>query len=202
MQASCGNSCEPFLSVCVSLTILCCLSYPVVHASVDCCTSSAPVRLTASARVRKPTSDEYAVYIPLEFNPVLCFLPCLQLHARAALLKLLSRDACTKRHPERWQDLGSADTAKFDIIICFNDKIFDLCIEDFQNRPPFDFKPIHIVSLPVMDTPQHAEQAMVDVLKLVKMLDACDDLDNHGADVVEAFQATTKWPILHQVCHL
>eukprot|EP00611_Tribonema_gayanum_P023516 TRINITY_DN4964_c0_g1_i1.p1 TRINITY_DN4964_c0_g1~~TRINITY_DN4964_c0_g1_i1.p1 ORF type:complete len:313 (-),score=73.28 TRINITY_DN4964_c0_g1_i1:130-1068(-) len=124
------------------------------------------------------------------------------LHARAALLKLLSRDACTKRHPERWQDLGSADAAKFDIIICFNDKIFDLCIEDFQNRPPFEFKPIHIVSLPVMDTPQHAEQAMVDVLKLVKMLDACDDVESQGADVVEAFQATTKRPILHQVCHL
>eukprot|EP00611_Tribonema_gayanum_P023518 TRINITY_DN4964_c0_g1_i3.p2 TRINITY_DN4964_c0_g1~~TRINITY_DN4964_c0_g1_i3.p2 ORF type:complete len:118 (-),score=10.41 TRINITY_DN4964_c0_g1_i3:130-483(-) len=73
---------------------------------------------------------------------------------------------------------------------------------DFQNRPPFEFKPIHIVSLPVMDTPQHAEQAMVDVLKLVKMLDACDDVESQGADVVEAFQATTKRPILHQVCHL
>eukprot|EP00611_Tribonema_gayanum_P023870 TRINITY_DN510_c0_g1_i4.p1 TRINITY_DN510_c0_g1~~TRINITY_DN510_c0_g1_i4.p1 ORF type:complete len:361 (+),score=77.54 TRINITY_DN510_c0_g1_i4:178-1260(+) len=125
-----------------------------------------------------------------------------QLYTRNGVLRLLARDACTKRHPERWQDLPSAAVAAFDVVICFENRIFDICVQDLQDRDALDFKPISLISVPVKDTPQDAEEAMEDVTSLCEMLEACEDLESDVSGIVEAFQETTKRAILHQVCHL
>jgi hypothetical protein len=33
-------------------------------------------------------------------------------------------------------------------------------------------------------------------------LDAASDLESEGTDIMDAFQATTTRPVLHQICHL
>jgi hypothetical protein len=43
-------------------------------------------------------------------------------------------------------------------------------LTDMQNRHPQDFKPLHLIQLPVTDTPQDAEASVSDVLNLCNMV--------------------------------
>jgi hypothetical protein len=49
---------------------------------------------------------------------------------------------------------------------------FMLTYTDMQNRHPQDFKPLHLIQLPVTDTPQDAEASVGDVLNLCNMVRA------------------------------
>lgn len=86
------------------------------------------------------------------------------------MLELLERDAKAKCYPERWQDASEAEISQFDVVVCFENRIYDICIEDIQNRTPQEFKSIHIVAMPVKDTPDDAKAAEADVVRLCKMV--------------------------------
>ena len=51
------------------------------------------------------------------------------LFRRNSVLALLERDAVTKRAPERWQALESQEVASFDVVVCFESRVFDLVVE-------------------------------------------------------------------------
>eukprot|EP00953_Heterococcus_sp_UTEX-ZZ885_P012045 6932-Heterococcus_DN1.PRE.2 len=55
-----------------------------------------------------------------------------ELYTRNGVLQLLSRDAITKRHPERWQALSPEAVATYDIVLCFENRVFDICVEVIQ----------------------------------------------------------------------
>eukprot|EP00953_Heterococcus_sp_UTEX-ZZ885_P002091 1632-Heterococcus_DN1.PRE.3 len=50
-----------------------------------------------------------------------------ELYTRNGVLQLLSRDAITKRHPERWQALSPETVATYDIVLCFENRITQHC---------------------------------------------------------------------------
>lgn len=52
-----------------------------------------------------------------------------ELFRRNSVLGLLERDATTKRAPERWQALDSEEVASFDVVVCFESRVFDLVVE-------------------------------------------------------------------------
>lgn len=52
-----------------------------------------------------------------------------ELFRRNSVLGLLERDAATKRAPERWQALDSEEVAAFDVVVCFESRVFDLVVE-------------------------------------------------------------------------
>lgn len=52
-----------------------------------------------------------------------------ELFRRNSVLGLLERDAATKRAPERWQALDSEEVASFDVVVCFESRVFDLVVE-------------------------------------------------------------------------
>lgn len=51
------------------------------------------------------------------------------LFRRNSVLGLLARDAATKRAPERWQALRGDEVASFDVVVCFESRVFDLVVE-------------------------------------------------------------------------
>lgn len=51
------------------------------------------------------------------------------LFRRNSVLGLLERDAVTKRAPERWQALVGEEVASFDVVVCFESRVFDLVVE-------------------------------------------------------------------------
>ncbi len=52
---------------------------------------------------------------------------------RNGVLAMLERDIITKRAPQRWQDASNKEIAQIDVIICFEDRIFDIVIEGLNS---------------------------------------------------------------------
>lgn len=50
--------------------------------------------------------------------------------------------------PRRWQDTSSSDIQKHDVVIAFEERIYDAVVEDLQGREPTeDFKALHVICL-------------------------------------------------------
>ncbi|CAM9387666.1 unnamed protein product [Ectocarpus sp. 4 AP-2014] len=92
------------------------------------------------------------------------------LFRRNSVLGLLERNSTTKRAPERWQSLDGEHVASFDVVVCFESRVFDLVVEDLQQRDPDTFKPLHVVSMTIRDSADDSAAAAGDVLDLCKMV--------------------------------
>ena len=42
---------------------------------------------------------------------------------------MLERDILTKKAPQKWQDNSTTDLAQLDVVVCFEDRIFDIVLE-------------------------------------------------------------------------
>ena len=79
----------------------------------------------------------------------------------------MDRNRKTKKAPERWQD---SDVKKFDVVICFEERVFDAVVEDLQSRDPDDLTPIHVINIDVKDTPEEAVVGGQDALLICKLV--------------------------------
>lgn len=70
--------------------------------------------------------------------------------AERRIFDMVTRNRGIKRAPERWQRCSHAD--KFDLVVCFEERVFDTLIADIQDREPQSFQPVHVVNLEVKDT--------------------------------------------------
>lgn len=115
---------------------------------------------------------------------------------------------CWQRAPQRWQDTPPEAVTKHDVVIAFEERIFDAVVEDLQTRDPTeDFRPIHVVCLDTKDNPHEAQLQGRVALDLCWMLEsASDDLINQAPAIVDAFQQErmthTPIKILYQLCYL
>lgn len=126
---------------------------------------------------------------------------------RNGVMQLCQRGDAVKRAPQRWQDMGSEDISKHNVVIAFEERIFDAVVEDLQLRQPTeDFKPIHVICLDTKDNPHEAARQGLVALRLCWMLEHADDLDMEAAEIIEKFQeerdSETNVKILYQVCYL
>lgn len=140
--------------------------------------------------------------------------------SRNGVLELCQRGAAVKRSPQRWQDINSDDIIQHDVIIAFEERIFDAIIEDLQLRQPTtNFKSIHIICLDTKDNPHEAMKQGLVALKLCWMLEqqaqqqsnlssssSSSSLDDEVAEIIDQFQLErdeeTNIKILYQVCYL
>ncbi len=77
---------------------------------------------------------------------------------RNGVLSMLERDIKTKKAPERWQLVSLNECLEMDVLICFEERIFDIVVEDIQLRKPSQvMKPLHVICLDIKDTPEHAK---------------------------------------------
>jgi RNA polymerase II subunit A C-terminal domain phosphatase SSU72 len=124
------------------------------------------------------------------------------------VMQLCRRGAAVKRAPQRWQDMDSSLIALHDVVIAFEERIFDAVIEDLQLREPTeDWKPIHCICLDTKDNPQEAAIQGRVALELCWLLEAAaDDLTNEAPAIVDAFQrermSHTPIKVLYQLCYL
>lgn len=93
---------------------------------------------------------------------------------RLGLVDLLRRAGKMKLAPSRWQDAESTVVASFDVVLCFEFRLFDTVVADIQQRDPQQFTPIHVVCVDTRDTPQDAVNVGRSVLDLCKLMDASD----------------------------
>lgn len=126
---------------------------------------------------------------------------------RNGVLQLCNRGAAVKRAPLRWQDVSDEVVSLHDIVIAFEERIFDAVIEDLQMRQPTqDFRPIHVICLDTKDNPHEAALQGQVALDLCWRLEQVDDLQVEAAEIIDEFQqeraAFTPTKVLYQLCFL
>jgi len=128
-----------------------------------------------------------------------------QFFTRNGVLQLCRRGAAVKTSPTRWQD--DVTVAEHDVIIAFEERIFDAVIEDLQMREPTeDFQPLHVICLDTKDNPHEAAVQGQVCLDLCWRLEHCEDLQTDAATIIDEFQteraSVTPIKVLYQVCYL
>lgn len=88
----------------------------------------------------------------------------------SAVLPMLERNMAVKPAPERWQDREST-RRHFDIVVSFEERVFEAILEDCQLREPVDFQLMHIINLEVRDTYADAAEGAVLALHLCELLE-------------------------------
>ncbi|KAL7454353.1 hypothetical protein ACHAWC_005994 [Mediolabrus comicus] len=123
------------------------------------------------------------------------------------VLQLCKRGSSVKLAPQRWQDTPTADIQQHDVVIAFEERIYDAVIEDLQTREPTEeFKAIHVICLDTKDNPHEAQLQGTVALELCWLLEQTEDLDLEAPELVEQFQEQqmthTQIKVLHQICYL
>lgn len=127
------------------------------------------------------------------------------------VLQLCRRGAAVKVAPQRWQDMTSEFVSTHDVVIAFEERIFDAVVEDLQTREPTEnFEPIHVICLDTKDNPHEARLQGQVALELCWLLEKSasrgEDLVLEAAAIVDAFQnermTHTQIQVLYQLCYL
>lgn len=127
---------------------------------------------------------------------------------RNGVLQLCKRGAAVKTAPQRWQDMTSEFISQHDVVICFEERIFDAVVEDLQIREPTEnFAPIHVICLDTKDNPHEAQlQGQVALDLSWRLEQAGDELVTRAPEIVDQFQKErmthTPIKVLYQLCYL
>ncbi|KAL9650503.1 hypothetical protein ABK040_004722 [Willaertia magna] len=89
-----------------------------------------------------------------------------EFYTRNGLLKMLQRNAQIKRAPERWQE----NTKHFDIVITFEDRVFDAVIESLVSNNLMYDRPTHVININVKDNHEEADRNAKLIADLVRQL--------------------------------
>lgn len=122
------------------------------------------------------------------------------------VLQLCRRGAAVKLAPQRWQDTSNTDIANHDVVIAFEERIFDAVVDDLGTREPDQLVPLLIICLDTKDNPHEARLQGRIALDLCWTLEHCDDLQGEHSEILDQFQEErmTHTPIklLYQLCYL
>jgi RNA polymerase II subunit A C-terminal domain phosphatase SSU72 len=127
---------------------------------------------------------------------------------RNGVLSLCERGAAVKRAPQRWQDLTTEEILAHQVVICFEERIYDAVLEDLQRRDPTEnFSTILVICLDTKDNPHEAAvQGQVCLDLCWKLENQCFDLQVQGPEILEEFQEerskVTPVQVLYQLCYL
>lgn len=121
---------------------------------------------------------------------------------KRGLVDLLQRNAKVKAKPERWQSLSTEFVAQQNVIITFQDRVFEMLMDDVESRLPRpESQAVHVVNITTRDDPQSALAGADVSLALVNMACAVADRalghtvleqDEEQADGGDAVMASSR----------
>lgn len=120
-----------------------------------------------------------------------------ELYKRNGILPMLKRNLGVKLAPQRWQD--NAADGPFDVVITFEEKVFDLVLEDLHNRNQVLLKPVLVINLEVKDN--HEEAAIGGRLALIlcQELDATENWEDAIDDIINNFEKQHRRKLLYSI---
>jgi len=108
-----------------------------------------------------------------------------ELYKANGILTMLERNMRVKPAPERFQE----DPAHFDLILTFDQRVFDIVVEDLQTRDGGGREPAHVVNLQVKDTHEEATIGAAHSLQFVQMIEkAGESWEDLMDSILEEFQ--------------
>ena len=123
-----------------------------------------------------------------------------RLYTANGLLSMLARNINVKEAPQRWQE---STESRFDLVITFEERVFDAVVEDMQNRDADTDaggdRPVHIFNLDVPDNHESSVVGSRHMLKLLHRLDQVEDWEDEVESVIEQFETDSGVQVLHTI---
>ncbi|RWR93735.1 RNA polymerase II subunit A C-terminal domain-containing protein [Cinnamomum micranthum f. kanehirae] len=108
------------------------------------------------------------------------------LYRRNGILPMLKRNSTVKPAPQRWQE--NASDGSFDVVLTFEEKVFDMVVEDLHNREHVLMKSVLVINLDVKDNHEEAAVGARVALDLCQELEATESWEDAIDDIVTAFE--------------
>jgi len=119
-------------------------------------------------------------------------------YKRNGLLPMLKRNTSVKLAPQRWQD--NAGDGVFDMIMTFEERVFDLVVEDMNNREPKLMKSVLIINMDVKDNHEEAGVGAKLAVELCQKLEAIDgDWEEIIDDLITGFEKQHKRRLAYSI---
>ncbi|CAA3017559.1 RNA polymerase II subunit A C-terminal domain phosphatase SSU72 [Olea europaea subsp. europaea] len=120
-----------------------------------------------------------------------------ELYRRNGILTMLKRNVAVKLAPQRWQENAADGT--FDVVLTFEEKVFDMVVEDLHNRNHVLFKPVLVINLEVKDNHEEAAIGGRLALQLCQELEGNENWEDVIDDLVINFERQNNRKLLYSI---
>ncbi|KAL0535753.1 hypothetical protein IC582_030095 [Cucumis melo] len=120
-----------------------------------------------------------------------------ELYKRNGILPMLKRNAAVKTAPQRWQD--NAADGSFDVVFTFEEKVFDMVIEDLNTRDHALMKTVLIVNLEVKDNHEEAAIGARLTFDLCQEIERTESWEDSIDDIVITFEKQLRRKLLYSI---
>lgn len=118
-------------------------------------------------------------------------------YARIGLIEMLERNMKVKEAPQRWQDTRTFDV---DVVITFDDGVFDKLMDDMQRRGQSGARSMLIINMSVVDNHVEAGKAAPLALRLCRDLNESEDWEDDVDDIMDKFSKETGRKPFYTIC--
>ncbi|GLT76930.1 hypothetical protein SLA2020_485630 [Shorea laevis] len=120
-----------------------------------------------------------------------------ELYKRNGILPMLKRNLSVKLAPQRWQD--NAADGSFDIVLTFEEKVFDMVVEDLHSRDQVLMKTVLIINLEVKDNHEEAAIGARLALDLCQAIEDAESWEESIDDIIVAFENKHRRKLLYSI---
>ncbi|KAI5683323.1 hypothetical protein M9H77_04551 [Catharanthus roseus] len=120
-----------------------------------------------------------------------------ELYKRNGILPMLKRNIAVKLAPQRWQE-NVADGV-FDVVLTFEEKVFDMVVEDLHTRNHVFMKPVLVINLEVKDNHEEAAIGAKLALLLCMELEETDSWEESIDSIISNFESKHRRKLLYSV---
>ncbi|KAI3463562.1 hypothetical protein Pfo_020225 [Paulownia fortunei] len=122
-----------------------------------------------------------------------------ELYRRNGILPMLKRNLAVKTAPQRWQENAADGT--FDVVLTFEEKVFDMVVEDLHNRNHVLLKPVLIINLEVKDNHEEAAVGGRLALQLCQELENTENWEDSIDDIIINFERQNHRKLLYSISY-
>lgn len=145
--------------------------------------------------LREPNVYDFGTPYKLMFDDLRRKDP--ELYKRNGILPMLKRNLGVKNAPQRWQE--NAGDGVFDVVITFEEKVFDMVIEDLHTRDHILMKPVLVVNLEVKDNHEEAATGGRLTLVLCQELEATENWVDNIDDIMTNFERQHRRKLVYSI---
>ncbi|KAF3975585.1 hypothetical protein ACB098_04G064600 [Castanea mollissima] len=120
-----------------------------------------------------------------------------ELYKRNGILPMLKRNSSVKLAPQRWQE--NAADGSFDVVFAFEEKVFDMVVEDLHSRDHALMKTVLVINLEVKDNHEEAAIGARLTLDLCQELEAAESWEDSIDDIIAAFEKQQRRKLLYSI---
>ncbi|KAF6162829.1 hypothetical protein GIB67_029098 [Kingdonia uniflora] len=120
-----------------------------------------------------------------------------ELYKRNGILPMLKRNLGVKLAPQRWQE--NAGDGIFDVVITFEEKVFDMVLEDLHNREHVLMKTVLVINLEVKDNHEEAAIGARVTLDLCNELERTESWEETIDDLISMFERQQRRKLVYSI---